>query len=275
MPVDVLAEVLANSRLSDDYCVVALAAPEVARLARPGQFVMLKPAAGLDPLLRRPFSVFEILREPDGTPCGITILNKRVGTGTTLLYNARPGDHIACLGPLGTPFEIVGPPTRAWLVAGGVGLAPFATLAAELVARGTDTTLFYGARRAADLHRVELFEPIGVRTIVATEDGSRGDRGFISEPLARELGRLDPHAEVRLYACGPTAMMRAVSVLAAQHGRRCDVSLEQTMGCGMGGCYSCVVKVRDAGGDPHFVRSCLAGPIFDARVILWDELGGH
>jgi dihydroorotate dehydrogenase electron transfer subunit len=275
MPVDVLAEVVANTRLSDDYNVVALAAPEVARLARPGQFVMIKPAAGLDPLLRRPFSVFETLRAPDGTPRGLTILNKRVGVGTSLLYGARPGDRLACLGPLGTPFEVVGPPARAWLVAGGVGLAPFASLAEALAARGTDTTLFYGARRSADLHRIEIFEPLGVRTIVATEDGSRGDRGFISVPLSRELGSADGRAEIRLYACGPTAMMRAVAALAASHGRRCDVSLEQTMGCGMGGCYSCVVRARDEDGHAHFVRSCIAGPVFDARAIVWDDLAGH
>jgi dihydroorotate dehydrogenase electron transfer subunit len=275
MPVDVLAEVLANSRLSDDYSVVALAAPEIARLARPGQFVMIKPAAGFDPLLRRPFSVFEILREPDGTPSGITILNKRVGVGTALLYAARPGDRLACLGPLGTPFEVVGQPTRAWLVAGGVGIAPFATLAVELAARGAETTLFYGARRAADLHRIELFAPLGVRTVVATEDGSRGERGLVTTPLAREIAGLEGGAAVRLYACGPTAMMRAVASLAAGHGLRCDVSLEQTMGCGMGGCYSCVVRVRDGEGHAHFVRSCLTGPVFDARAIVWDELAGH
>ena len=275
MPVDVLAEVLDNARLSDDYNVVSLAAPEIARLARPGQFVMVKPAAGLDPLLRRPFSVFEVLCAPDGTPRGITILNKRVGVGTSLLFAARPGDRLACLGPLGTPFDVVDPPTHAWLVAGGVGLAPFATLAAALTARGTPTTLFYGARRATDLHRIEIFEPLGVRTLVATEDGSRGDHGFISAPLARELDRLDRGADVRLYACGPTAMMRAVASLAARHDRRCDVSLEQTMGCGMGGCYSCVVRVRGDDGHAHFVRSCVAGPVFDARAILWDDLGGH
>jgi dihydroorotate dehydrogenase electron transfer subunit len=275
MPVDVLAEVLDNSRLSDDYNVVALAAPDIARQARPGQFVMIKPGAGLDPLLRRPFSVFEILRTPDGTPSGLTILNKRVGVGTGLLFAARPGDRLACLGPLGTPFEVIDPPARAWLVAGGVGVAPFASLAAALAVRGTDTTLFYGARRAADLHRIEIFEPLGVHTVVATEDGSRGDRGFISVPLARELERLDRRDHVRLYACGPTAMMRAVSALAARHDRRCDVSLEQTMGCGMGGCYSCVVRVRGEDGHGHFVRSCVAGPVFDARAILWDDLGGH
>ena len=144
-----------NTRLSDDYSVLALAAPEIAGLARPGQFVMVKPSRSTDPLLRRPFSIFEILRDANGAPTGISILNKRIGVGTRLLYDVEPGARVACLGPLGRPFEPVDPPEQAWMVAGGVGLAPFLTLAEALAARGTPATLFYGARRAARpvLHR--------------------------------------------------------------------------------------------------------------------------
>ena len=151
MPMDVRAEVIANTRLSESYNVIALAAPEIARETRPGQFVMVKPTAGLDPMLRRPFSVFEIVRDRTGGVLGLSLLNKRVGVGTSLLYDARPGDHIGCLGPLGRPFVPVDPPAEAWMVAGGVGLAPFVTLAEALTARHTSMTLFYGARTAADL----------------------------------------------------------------------------------------------------------------------------
>ena len=96
MPVDVFAEVVSNTRLAPDYNVVALAAPAIARRAAPGQFVMIRTAAGLDPLLRRPFSIFEHLRDRDGALSGISILNKRVGVGTALLYDVRPGDRLAC-----------------------------------------------------------------------------------------------------------------------------------------------------------------------------------
>jgi dihydroorotate dehydrogenase electron transfer subunit len=157
MPVDVDAVVISNTRLSEDYSVVALAAPAVAALARPGQFVMVKPSPGADPLLRRPFSIFEILRNADGSPAGVSLLNKRIGVGTRLLYEAKAGSRIACLGPLGRPFEPVDPPAEAWMVAGGVGLAPFVTLAQALQARGTKSRLFYGARRAAELYYVDLF----------------------------------------------------------------------------------------------------------------------
>ena len=272
MPADIDAAVIANTRLSDEYSVLALAAPEIAALAQPGQFVMVKTARGADPLLRRPFSIFEILRDDRGTPTGITLLNKRIGVGTRLLYETESGAHVACLGPLGRPFEPVDPPDEAWMVAGGVGLAPFATLAEALAARRTPTTLFYGARRAADLFYVEFFEQLGVEVVLTTEDGSRGTKGFVTAPLGDALGSLDSGSRVQLYVCGPTPMMHAVARLAESHRRPCDVSLEQVMGCGLGGCYSCVVLAREPGSPPHFVRSCINGPVFDSRRIVWDAL---
>src|SRR5262245_39550501 len=134
MPWDVAAEVLSNTRLSSDYNVLALAAPAIAAAAAPGQFVMLKVGDRLDPLLRRPFSVFEIVRN-GGDIAGLSILNKRIGQSTAALFDARPGDRVQCLGPLGRSFAPVAAPDRAWLVAGGVGLAPFALLAESLQRR--------------------------------------------------------------------------------------------------------------------------------------------
>ena len=279
MPVDLDAAVVTNTRLSADYNVIAFTAPQIAALARPGQFVMVKPSRGTDPLLRRPFSIFEILRNGSGQTTGLSILNKRIGVGTGRLYEIEPGARLPVLGPLGIPFEPVAPPVEAWMVAGGVGLGPFLTLAEALRDVGTSTTLFYGARRASELYHVEAFERLGVRTVLSTEDGSRGERGYISAPLASALdvrGRDDSHlknaAPIKIYACGPTPMMRAVARLAAAHGRACDVSLEQTMGCGLGGCYSCVVLARDDASEPRFVRSCIDGPVFAATRIVWEEI---
>jgi dihydroorotate dehydrogenase electron transfer subunit len=271
MPTDVAAEVIANTRLSSHYNVLALAAPAVAAQARPGQFVMVKTSIGLDPLLRRPFSIFEILRDARGTVLGLSLLNKRVGVGTALLYEARPGDRISCLGPLGRPFAPVDPPAEAWMVAGGVGLAPFVTLAEALAVRRTPMTLFYGARSAADLYYADLFERLGARLVLTTEDGSRGEAGRISAPLERALVERPADRPVTIYACGPTPMMAAVARLGARAKRPVFASLEPVMGCGMGGCYSCVVPVRRGAGS-HFVRSCLDGPVFDASAVVWDEL---
>lgn len=271
MPVDLDAAVVTNTRLSSDYNVIAFAAPAIGSLAAPGQFVMVKPARGTDPLLRRPFSIFEILRSEAGAITGFSILNKRIGVGTGHLYDVATGARLAVLGPLGRPFEPVSPPAEAWMVAGGVGLAPFLTLAEALRQQNTRTTLFYGGRRAAELYYVDAFERLGVGVVLATEDGSRGAAGFVTAPLADALA-LSGSAPVNIYACGPTPMMHAVARLAAKHGRRCDVSLEQTMGCGLGGCYSCVVPTRIGVERPHFVRSCLDGPVFDASRIAWEAL---
>ena len=279
MPVDIDATVIANRRLSADYNVLALAAPEIAAAARPGQFVMIKTSReGLDnaPLLRRPFLIFEILRDPAGRPSGVSIFNKRIGAGTTRLSQVEAGARLPLLGPLGRPFEPVDPPADAWLIAGGVGLAPFVTLAAALAARQTRTTLFYGARKADELYCIDLFEALGVTIVLATEDGSRGVRGRITVPLEAALDERPLGNPVKLYVCGPTPMMRACAQLAGGHGRACDVSLEQVMGCGLGGCYSCVVLARGAdGGQPHHTRSCIEGPVFDAHRVVWDAVAGH
>jgi dihydroorotate dehydrogenase electron transfer subunit len=272
MLVDVRATVLANTHLSDDYHVIALEAPQLAAAAQPGQFVMVKTSSGIDPLLRRPFSFFEILKDDEGQPLGFSLLSKRVGTGTALLYEARPGDRLGCLGPLGRSFPVVAPPTEAWFVAGGVGLAPFAALSDTLREAGVKITLFYGARRAADLHCTEVFARPGISLVLATEDGSLGHRGFVTEAVGQALAARAPDVPLQVYACGPTAMMHATHRLAVTQRWPCDVSLEQVMGCGLGGCYSCVVRVREGEGPPHFVRSCLRGPVFDSRSIVWEEL---
>jgi dihydroorotate dehydrogenase electron transfer subunit len=270
MPIDVAAQVLSNTRLSADYNVVALAAPAIAAASIPGQFVMVKAAANYDPLLRRPFSVFEVLRDAAGTPTGISILNKRIGPSTRLLYQVEPGDIVDCLGPLGTPFTLVQPPTEAWMIAGGVGLAPFAELASSLARASVKTTLFYGARTGGELFYLEMFRNLGVQLTLSTEDGSIGEKGRVIAPLDRALGDRPAHAPVMLYACGPEGMLAACARIAARHRRSCEVSVERIMGCGMGGCYSCVVPLRNESGTFHHVRSCISGPVLPADRIQWD-----
>ena len=270
MPFDVAAEVVANRALSADYNVLSLAAPAIAATTQPGQFVMVKLGTGHDPLLRRPFSVFEILRSSDGTPTGITLLSKRIGPSTALIYSARPGQIAACLGPLGRPFTIVDPPTEAWMVAGGVGLAPFATLAETLRARNVKTTLFYGARSGSELFYLDAFRLLGVELVLTTEDGSAGERGRVVAPLDRMLSARAPSAAVMIYACGPEGMLAATAKTAAKYSRPCQVSVERIMGCGMGGCYSCVVPMLGDDGKFHHVRSCIAGPVLPAAQIRWD-----
>jgi dihydroorotate dehydrogenase electron transfer subunit len=276
MPVDVEARVISNTRLSPDYNVIALAAPEIAAATSPGQFVMVKPGrGGSTPFLRRPFSVFEILRS-DGRVVGLTLLSKRIGTTTQMLFDAVEGDVVSCLGPLGRAFSTVHPAAEAWMVAGGVGLAPFATLTEVLLAKNTRTTLFYGARSTRDLFYLDWFRDRGVRLVLATEDGTVGDRGRVTLPLERELrsmaagGLQASGRDLMIYACGPEPMLEAVAHLASRYNRPLEISVERVMGCGLGGCYSCVIPVRNGPKGHHYVRSCLAGPVFDGAEIVWD-----
>lgn len=279
-PVDIDATVIANVRLSRDYSVLSLAAPEVGKRTGPGQFVMVKPAGVTDPLLRRPFSVFEVLRDDAGGVIGVSLLNKKAGRSTTRLYELEPGDVVSCLGPLGLPFKPVTAPMEAWMVAGGVGLAPFATLAETLAASHTPTTLFYGARTADELFYLEFFEKLGVTLVLATEDGARGVKGRVTAPLETALKSAGP-AGAMVYACGPEPMLEAVAKLAARYHQPSQVSVERVMGCGLGGCYSCVVSVKRAADlssearsakeeHANLVRSCISGPVFDGAELVWD-----
>ena len=157
------------------------------------------------------------------------------------------------------------------MVAGGVGLAPFATLAEALAARGTPTTLFYGARSGQELFYLEFFERLGVTLVLATEDGSAGRaraRHRAARAGARTAASAGSRHGLRLRArnrCSPPWPASPRGTVS-----RCEVSVERVMGCGLGGCYSCVVPVRHDGEPPHFVRSCIGGPVFDGADIVWD-----
>ncbi len=273
-PVDIDAAVIANARLSRDYSVLSLAAPEVGRRTQPGQFVMVKPVGVTDPLLRRPFSVFEVLRNANNDVTGVSILNKRAGRSTRNLYALDVGDVVSCLGPLGVPFTPVAAPTEGWMVAGGVGLAPFATLAESLAASRTPATLFYGARTAEELFYLDFFERLGVTLVLATEDGGHSLnrhclKGRVTLPLEAALKLVGP-AGAMVYACGPEPMLKAVATLAARYDQPSQVSVERVMGCGLGGCYSCVVPVKHGDEHANLVRSCISGPVFDGAELVWE-----
>ena len=226
MPVDVAAEVIANHPLSADYNVLSLRAPEIARTSAPGQFVMVKAGLGHDPLLRRPFSVFEILRDKAGTASGLSLLNKRIGPSTALVYAATPGQRVACLGPLGRPFSLVDAPAEAWMVAGGVGLAPFVD-AGRVASRPRcplDAVLRRAARRRAVLSE-SVPRPRG-RARADNRGRQRGRarprrrrRSSAGSPLA------PPDAPVMIYACGPEGH-------AGRHGENRDAVRTALSGLG-------------------------------------------
>lgn len=256
--------------------LLTLRAPEQARLVKPGQFLMLKCGDDVDghPLLRRPFSIFQIDYESrTKKPVGLKILIKDVGFGTHKLALIKPGQEVFALGPQGGHFALksnMGKSVRyACLVAGGVGIAAVYLLAKELLAIGVTPVLFYGARRAKELVLRESFEKLKIKTFYTTLDGSKGIQGLVTAPLV-EFIQNHRQEGIHLYACGPWAMMRAVDQIAADYSVLCEVSLEARMGCSVGACMGCVVRTRDEAEVPY-IRVCLEGPVVSSRRIDWDH----
>jgi dihydroorotate dehydrogenase electron transfer subunit len=234
----------------------------------PGQFLMLSPgplgaAPRTDPLLPRPMAVYRERRDAGGAV--VEILFKRHGRGTALLAAAAEGSQLGFVGPLGRGFPLPDAP-RFLLVAGGTGIASVYELAAQLARRGAERVkVLLGARRADDLMGEGDFAALGVALGVATEDGSRGERGLVTELLEAELVR---DATAQVYACGPTPMMRRCAEVAALHGAACCVSLENPMACGFGVCLGCAAPLAGGG----FALVCRDGPVFPAESVDWARL---
>ncbi len=233
----------------------------------PGQFVMLSPGARTsvertDPLLPRPMAIFRSRPEQGGAE--VEILYRRVGRGTRLLAETLPGQRLRVVGPLGRPFPTPAAGERAVLVAGGTGIASVYELAARSQ-NGGRVEVLLGARTGADLMAEADFAALDVSLRIATEDGSRGERGLVTALLERSLA--EPGA-ARVYTCGPRAMMERVAILAAASGRACVVSLENHMACGFGVCLGCAAPLARGG----FALVCRDGPAFEASEIAWGAL---
>jgi dihydroorotate dehydrogenase electron transfer subunit len=255
--------------------LLTLSAPEQARLIRPGQFVMLKCVENVeeDPLLRRPFTIFDIPKNArNGRPVGLDLLIKEVGLGTRKLLRLRPGQTLFCLGPQGHGFQVSSEMRNrieiACLIAGGVGIAPLYLLAQSLLAQNVRPVLFYGGANIDDLVLRDYFERLGIDIFYSTEDGSLGECGLVTQPFAQFL-KTHPRRDIRVYACGPWGMMKAVHVLSAQNNLQCEVSLEARMGCSLGACLGCVVRCKDDG-EEQYLRVCQDGPVMNSRLIDWD-----
>lgn len=234
--------------------------------SRPGQFLMISPGAITevrrdDPLLPRPMAVFRESRAADSE---VEILYRVEGRGTALLAHAAAGDRVRVLGPLGKPFPLPAAGAHVAVVGGGTGVASLYGLVAAAQG-GVRETVILGARSADDLMARDDFARTPAEILLTTEDGSLGETGLVTAPLARVLAA---GGVTTVYCCGPTPMMRACSELAADHGVPCVVSLENHMACGYGVCLGCAAP-RPAG---DYALVCRDGPVFDSREIAWEGL---
>ncbi|MEX1233072.1 MAG: dihydroorotate dehydrogenase electron transfer subunit [Planctomycetaceae bacterium] len=253
--------------------------PELAKQILPGQFFMVRMPGLSDPLLGRPFALFNVYRDAEGAPSDVDFGYVVIGKMTQLLSTCRPGDKLEIWGPLGNGFPL--PDNRPLLlVAGGIGHTPFLAVAREALrlqsygdpvravkATPSGVSLCYGVRSSGYLAGLEDFTLPGLDLRIATDDGSRGHKGFVTELLDRTLDEMP--AKPVVYCCGPEPMMHVVSRLTASRETPCWLSLETPMACGFGACFSCVVRVRMEGDDWDYRRVCVEGPVFPAERLVW------
>jgi dihydroorotate dehydrogenase electron transfer subunit len=245
---------------------------------------MLRSSAGTDPLLGRPFALYDIVRDAEGAAWAVDVVYLVIGRGTAALARAARGDRLSVWGPLGNGFE-PDAPRAALFVAGGIGQTPFLSLGRWWLGReryGEPATspgqpaascrMLYGVRSADLLAGLPDFERAGIPVETATDDGSAGHHGRVTDLLARAIERGErPDLVV---GCGPPPMLAALARLVEKHALSCLLSLENHMACGFGACFSCVAPIRQDDGSVDLKRVCVEGPIFDAaRVIL--EPGTH
>jgi len=262
--------------------LLRLKTPAIAKAATPGQFIHARCAERLDPLLRRPFSIHSVKGDT------LEVFYKVVGRGTKLLSERKPGDTLDIIGPLGKGFEKSArhlfsekkvPGT--FLIAGGMGIAPLFFLAekiAKLKIKNEKLKMvaILGAKTKKEIFCAAKLRKLGFKVLVATDDGSAGKKALATDVLKEVLP--DTRYQIpdtKIYACGPKAMLKEVSRIAARRRIECQVSLENWMGCGVGACFACAVKIRHGKKKKKqsikfiYKRVCKDGPVFDGAKVVW------
>ena len=260
-------KIISNREIRAGYWRADLSSPDIAQSCCPGQFINIKVNAGMDPLLRRPLSIH---RAGAGK---ISILYEVLGPATKILSLKKPGEHLDIIGPLGNGFTI--PHTRSLahpltiLVAGGMGVAPLVFLAQKLAERKMKsekrkTIVLIGARAKNQILCADEFKKLGCEVKIATDDGSRGFKGKVTELLAENLRLATRETRHAIYTCGPSPMLKSIAWICAEANISAQLSLEAHMACGIGACLGCVVKTKSG-----MQRVCKEGPVFAAQELIW------
>ena len=266
MRADHQAVLLRRRVFSPGFFSVTFHAPDLAREVAPGQFVMLEVEGRLRPYLRRAYSVADADRDAGD----VEFLVRTIGPGTAALEHLSEGSAASLLGPLGNGFSLdgLGTQARVAVVAGGIGAAPFPLLFRALAAAGIPGDLYLGGRNAAELDFRSRFDGIvSGETILSTDDGSLGEKGFVTDAFERRGAASGP-VYARVFACGPMPMFRALARVVERFGVSSEFSTEAAMGCGFGACLGCVIPATEK----PFVISCLEGPILAPRKIAWEKI---
>lgn len=288
-----VVEVLENVPVARDTYRMRLADPEMAAAMIPGQFLMIRPTvevssgSATDPFLGRPFAVYEVVRDRSRAAVALDVVYLILGRGTAALAGCRPGDRLSVWGPLGNGF---GPPPadgEVVFVGGGIGQTPFLALGRWWLGQAgygprspwgepgpgpfaSRVRLLYGVRTAELLAGVDDFRRVGIEVEIATDDGTAGHQGFVTDLLRRDLS--EGRRPAKVVGCGPAPMLATLSRIVVEEGIPCDLSLESPMACGFGACFSCVAPIRQPDGSIDLRRICVEGPVFPAEVVAWDRV---
>jgi dihydroorotate dehydrogenase electron transfer subunit len=260
---DTRTTILSNEEVAEAHYLLRCECAEIAQHARPGQFVHVMISQDTGMLLRRPFTIYTV----EGHE--ITMLYQIIGEGTKQLSEMPTGTSLQVLGPLGNTFNLTTKPEPAILVGGGAGIASLMLLAAALRENDIQTLGFIGAQHRARLLSVSDLESIGIAVHIATDDGSIGHHGYVTDVLADLLRETKWHRPT-IYACGPHGMLAAITKIAADFEVPAQIAMENRMGCAMGVCLGCVCPVRIDTNRVEYQRVCTEGPVFNATDIAWD-----
>jgi dihydroorotate dehydrogenase electron transfer subunit len=266
--------------IAKDTWRLTIDSKELAGQVRPSQFFMVRIANRNDPLIGRAFALYDMHRDASGQPSGLSVVYTVKGKFTTALSRMVAGDEVEFWGPLGNTFSCE-PVDHLILVAGGVGQTPMLTVTKEALGRegygglppaayAKRVTLIYGARTQSYLSGLEEFHKHCSEVRIATEDGSLGTHGRVTDVLEALLQSRASDETCRIDCCGPEPMMHATAQVAERFGVPCEVSLETPMACGIGICFTCVAKVEQPDGEWDYKRTCIEGPVFDAQAIHWE-----
>lgn len=265
-------EILSNVFLKEKYVMMELVVPRTLKDVRPGQFLHVRIEDSSDPLLRRPLSIHDVTENPKKQKVILRLLYDVVGKGTELLSQKKPFSVLDGLGPLGNGFDVVRLAAfkKIYIVAGGMGVAPLFFLAKRLCeasgakGEGRKIVVLIGAKTKNHIICEKDFKNLGCDVEIATDDGSKGFKGKVTELLKDVLLKLKDPRESVICSCGPKPMQVAVSEVARHHKIPAYVSMEEFMGCGLGACLGCVIRTTSG-----YKRICHDGPVFEANEIIW------
>ncbi len=285
------AEIISNERLAEDCWRIALDAPQIASEVKPGQFINIKILKNNDPILRRPFSVFRSVKR-NGVAIGVEVIYKVVGRGTEDLSHLCPGEKLDIIGPIGHGFERNQSKKVHVLIAGGVGSSSLFMLGEEISRLAKEKKLelyiLLGAQAKNALILENEFNALNARVMVATDDGTYGYHGLVTDNLRNAFERGSIPADCAIYACGPEPMLKTLSRMHQDYGFPAQIAMERRMLCGIGACVACVCKVDKKGvlkyrdipsshiqlspeEDFGYALVCQDGPVFNIEEIRFDE----